>query len=397
MNVEEILDRKGRHLYEVSPDWPVRRAVAMLAAWNVGTTLVTDFNGKLVGIVSERDLVRGLNECGSKIMKIRVCDLMTKSVITCGPETSVGDALSLMAMHRIRHLPVKRGDELLGLISIRDVLQHRLQSLEEHFAALVRAEQKALRARDEAERASRAKTEFLANMSHELRTPLNAVIGFSDIIAGELFGPEAIQTYRQYAAHINSSGRHLLNLVNEVLDLSKVSSGQFELDEAPLDLRIILRECNDLVRVQLADRELTLRNSLPERLPPLIGDALRLKQVLLNLMSNAIKFSRPGDTVEVRVEIEQDGDLMVSVIDEGIGMRPEDIPLALEPFHQLEGDATRAREGTGLGLPLVKMLIEKHGGALVLASALGEGMTASFTIPGWRLKTSTPMTVDTAR
>jgi signal transduction histidine kinase len=324
-------------------------------------------------------------------MKIRVRELMTKSVITCGPETSVNEALSLMALHRIRHLPIKQGDELLGLISIRDVLEHRLQGLEEHFAVLVQAEQKALRARDEAQRASRAKTEFLANMSHELRTPLNAVIGFSDIIARELFGAEAAEVYRQYATHINSSGRHLLNLVNEVLDLSEVSSGQFKLDEAPVDLAMILRDCNALVAAQLAERQLTLRLSLPERLPSLTGDALRLKQVLLNLLSNAIKFSRHGGMVEERVEVAELGGLTVSVIDQGIGMRPEDIPFALEPFHQVDGDATHAQEGTGLGLPLVKMLVEKHGGAFTVTSALGEGTVASFTIPDWRIEASTPM------
>jgi signal transduction histidine kinase len=396
MNVEEILDRKGRHLYEVSPDSPVRDAIAMLAAWKVGTTLVTDLNGKLVGIVSERDLVRAFNALGSKVMKIRVRDLMTQSVITCGPETSVGDALSLMARHRIRHLPVKQEDELLGLISIRDVLEHRLQSLEEHFATLVEAKQEALRARDEAERASRAKSEFLANMSHELRTPLNAVIGFSDIIARELLGP-ADETYRQYATHIHASGQHLLSLVNDVLDLSKISSGLFELDEGPVDLTKILRDCSDVLGVELTQRELTLRVSLPQRLPPLTADALRLKQVLLNLLSNATKFSPLGGTVEVRVEIVEFGDLTVSVIDQGIGMRAEDIPLALEPFHQIDGDATHAHEGTGLGLPIVKMLIEKHGGTFALTSAPGEGTTASCTIPGWRLAASTACRVPTRK
>lgn len=146
MRVEAILDRKGCHLYEVSPDWPVRRAVALLASWKVGTTLVTDFEGGLLGIISERDVIRALNESGGSILRVRVRELMTRSVITCTPETTIPEALSLMAVHRIRHLPVVRGAKILGLISIRDVLEFRLEGLEEHFAALIRAEQESARA-----------------------------------------------------------------------------------------------------------------------------------------------------------------------------------------------------------------------------------------------------------
>jgi signal transduction histidine kinase len=399
MRVGEILDRKGRHLYEVSPDWPVRRAVALLATWRVGTTLVTDFEGGLLGIISERDVIRAFNEFGGSTLQIRVRDLMTQSVITCTPETTIPEALSLMAAHRIRHLPVVQGAKILGLISIRDVLEFRLASLEEHFVALTRAEQESARAREEAERArgeaerargeaelaSRVKTEFLANMSHELRTPLNAVIGFSEIIVGEHFGPDATELYRQYVGHINTSGRHLLNLVNEVLDLSKVVSGQLELQESPVDLGALLRECADLLAVQIAERQLTLHTTVPEELPCLSADALRLKQALLNLLSNAIKFSHVGGVVEVRALITGDSDLTIAITDCGIGMRPADIPIAFEPFRQIDGDAAHAREGTGLGLPLAKMLVEKHGGTLTVTSALGEGTTVDVAIPGWRI------------
>jgi len=392
MRVGQLLERKGCHLYEVSPDWPVRRAVALLAAWKVGTTLVTDFEGGLLGILSERDVIRALNVSGSSTLRVRVRDLMTRSVITCTPETTIPKALSLMAVHRIRHLPVVRDTKILGLISIRDVLEFRLEGLEEHFAALIHAEQESSRAREEAESAreqaelaNRVKTEFLANMSHELRTPLNAVIGFSEIIASEHFGPDATELYRQYGAHINSSGRHLLNLVNEVLDLSKVVSGQLELQESAVDLGALLRECADLLAVQISERQLTLRTTVPEELPCLSADALRLKQVLLNLLSNAIKFSHVGSVVEARAQITGDSDLKIAIIDRGIGMRPEDIPIAFEPFRQIDGDAAHAHEGTGLGLPLAKMLVEKHGGTLTVTSALGEGTTVDVAIPGWRI------------
>jgi signal transduction histidine kinase len=385
VKVEDILDRKGRQVHEVSPDWPVSKAVEMLAAWNVGTTIVTDFDGALVGIISERDIVCALNEFGGSVLLIRVRDLMTRSVIGCALETTVSEALSLMAVHRIRHLPVMRDTEILGLISIRDVLEFRLEGLEEHFTALVRAEQESSRARDEAELASRAKTEFLANMSHELRTPLNAVIGFSEMIAGDLLGPDAAETYRQYAGDINTSGRHLLGLVNQVLDLSNIVSGRFELEEATVDLGELLRECDDLMAPRLAKKRLTLRTALPASLPSVTADAARLKQALLNLLCNAIKFSREGDTVELRVKTTGDGDLAVTVRDRGIGMPSEHIPIALEPFRQIDSDPTHAHNGTGIGLPLAKMLVEKHGGALTLTSAPGERTTVNITIPGWRV------------
>jgi signal transduction histidine kinase len=370
----------------------VRKAVALLAAWRVGTTLVTDFRGGLLGILSERDVIRALNEFGGSTLRVKVRELMTRSVITCTPETTISDALSQMALNRIRHLPVMRDTKILGLISIRDVLEFRVEGLEEHFAALTRAEQESSRARDEAERAreeaeraNRVKTEFLANMSHELRTPLNAVIGFSEIIAGEHFGADATELYKQYVGYINASGRHLLNLVNEVLDLSKVISGQFELQESTVNLRTLLCECADLLAVQISERRITLRTTLPERLPCLSADALRLKQVLLNLLSNAVKFSHVGSLVEARARITDDSNLTIAIVDRGIGMRTEDIPIALEPFRQIDCDSQHAHEGTGLGLPLAKMLIEQHGGTLTVTSALGEGTTVNVAIPGWRI------------
>jgi len=383
--VDEILDRKGRQVHEVSPDWPVSKAVAMLAAWNVGAALVTDLRGALLGIISERDLVRSFNELGGSALRVRVRDLMVRSVIVCAPKADVHDALSLMAFHRIRHLPVVEDGKIRGIISIRDVLKFRVEALEESFSALVRSEQESAHARAEAEFANRAKTEFLAHMSHELRTPLNAVIGFSDVIAGGLFGPDAAALNRQYAAHINTAGHHLLRLVNEVLDLSKVVSGQLELDESTIDLRALLRECADLSERELAEKRLTLRTIMPEGNLSVSADGVRLKQVLLNLVSNAIKFSCGGSTVEIHAQIIDNGDLAIAVADHGVGMRPEHIPIVLEPFRHIDNDPTHATSGAGIGLPLAKMLIEKHGGTLGVTSDLGEGTTVSITIPGWRI------------
>jgi signal transduction histidine kinase len=247
-----------------------------------------------------------------------------------------------------------------------------------------RTELQLTEAKEEAEAANRAKTTFLAHMSHELRTPLNAVIGFSDIIAGGMLGPDAWEVCREYARYINSSGRHLLKLVNDILDMSKSLAGQWELQEENVDLPALLRECVDLVTVQAAQKQIAIGLTAPAEAAPLKADELRLKQTMLNLLSNAVKFSHPGSRVEVVLGYADDGDLQVSVSDRGVGMRPEDIPIALEPFRQLK-NAGAGQEGTGLGLPLAKMIVEKHGGALTIDSGLGAGTTVRVTLPGWRL------------
>jgi signal transduction histidine kinase len=223
-----------------------------------------------------------------------------------------------------------------------------------------RTELQLIEARDLAEAASQAKSDSLANMSHELRTPLNAIIGFSEIIAGELFGAEASGLYRQYAGHINGSGQHLLNLVNEVLDVSKFVAGQLDLEEASVDLVKLLHECVELMELQLGEKRLALNLAVPEDLAPLTADPLRLKQVLLNLLSNSVKFSKPGATVEIAVSLTPEGDLTVAITDHGIGMRAEDIPTALEPFRQINRKPGQAQEGTGLGLPLAKMMVARR-------------------------------------
>jgi signal transduction histidine kinase len=389
VNVDDILNRKGRQVHEVSPFWSVRKAVAMLAAWNVGTTLVTDVTGALVGILSERDVVRGLRESGEHLLDLEVSQLMTRSVIICAPETSIGDALSLMGHHRIRHLPVARDGRIEGIISIRDLLEYRLETVEEHFDALVRAERESARAREEAEQASRAKTEFLATMSHELRTPLNAIIGFSDLIANGTQVPDASAADRQYAAYINGAGRQLLRVVNDVLDLARLVSGQFDLRESAFDLGGLLRDCADLVADQCAKKGLRLSLNAPHEPVALTADEVRIKQVFGNLLSNAIKFSHDNDTLEIRAILGVDGRATVSITDHGLGMRQEDIATALEPFRQLDPGLARERDGSGLGLPLARILVEKHGGSLAVASVPGEGTTVDVTLPDWRVGTIT--------
>ena len=246
-----------------------------------------------------------------------------------------------------------------------------------------RTELQLTEAKDAAEAANRAKTAFLAHMSHELRTPLNAVIGFSDIIAGGMLGPDSLEVCREYARYINASGRHLLKLVNDILDLSKSLAGQWELNEENVDLAALLRSCVDLVTVQAAQKGIAIGLSAPDDAPLLKGDELRLKQAVLNLLSNAVKFSSSEGRVEVVLRRAGGGDVEIVVSDHGVGMAPDEIPIALEPFRQLKNVAA-GQEGTGLGLPLAKTIVEQHGGSLVLDSARGRGTTARIVPPAWR-------------
>ncbi len=240
------------------------------------------------------------------------------------------------------------------------------------------------RARDEAELASRSKTEFLANMSHELRTPLNAVIGFSDVLIGEIFGPLGDARYRDYAHDIRDSGNHLLNLINDVLDVAKIEFGRIELIEESVSLGEVIDSCVRLVRERADAAGVALVTDVPPDLPELRADTRRMKQVLINLLSNAVKFTPSGGRVTISAATDG-GDLTLAVTDTGIGMAPEDLATALQPFGQIDSRLARKYQGTGLGLPLTKAMVELHGGSLELISAPGQGTTALVRLPAERI------------
>jgi PAS domain S-box-containing protein len=248
-----------------------------------------------------------------------------------------------------------------------------------------RREAEALRdARDHATDASRAKSEFLANKSHELRTPLNAIIGFSEALERELFGPVGNPRYREYAEDIHDSGVHLLNLINDILDLSKIEAGHFTLHEDVADLDGMIASACRIVRHRAQQAAIVIETALPSPAVTLMADQRALKQILINLVSNAVKFSNDRGRVRVEATVRAEG-LRIAVIDHGIGIAEHDIPKALAPFTQIDGTLSRAHEGTGLGLPLAKHLTELHGGILTIESTPGVGTTVYVDLPATRL------------
>jgi signal transduction histidine kinase len=241
------------------------------------------------------------------------------------------------------------------------------------------------RALEAAAASSQAKSQFLATMSHELRTPLNAIIGFAEILQSQALGPLGSARYTEYATDIHDSGSHLLSLINDVLDFSKAEAGRLDLREELLDLREVVGDCLRLVAPGAREAGLTVTAELPGEAPKVLADARRLKQIALNLLSNALKFTPDGGSVRVSLSFDGDG-AAISVADDGIGMTPQQIPIALEPFGQVDSSLSRRHEGTGLGLPLCRRFAEAHGGSLSIESVLGEGTVVTVRLPAGRLQ-----------
>ncbi len=255
------------------------------------------------------------------------------------------------------------------------------------IAAKQEAEQSAALAREammRAQAANRTKSEILANVSHELRTPLNAIIGFSELICTQLFGPNGTEKYIEYARDVHDSGKHLLGVINDILDFAKIDAGELKLYEEAADLLAVIASCRNMVATRAHKAGLALET--PARKSPILiwADERKLKQILLNLLSNAVKFTPAGGRVSVSVESTGEA-LSLIVSDTGIGIAPEHIERALAPFRQVDSDLNRRYDGTGLGLTITKSLVELHGGRLTIQSTVGVGTTVTVVLPRWRL------------
>ncbi len=284
----------------------------------------------------------------------------------------------------------KRAEERLQ--NSERALKLRVTELEEAQRRLKEQENNLIRladnlkiARDQALSADRAKSEFLATMSHELRTPLNAIIGFSEIMKTEALGAMGNVKYHGYAADIHESGRHLLDLINDILDLSKVESGLDELHEEDVEIPELARSVWRLIQKRAENQSVRLIMDLPDEPPPLHADLRKLKQILVNLLSNAIKFTETGGKVTMKIWCQVESGYVFQVSDTGIGIALEDIPKALSHFGQVDSALNRQHAGTGLGLPLTKALVELHGGSLDLQSAVGAGTTVTVRLPAMRI------------
>ncbi|MDP6428736.1 MAG: ATP-binding protein [Rhodospirillales bacterium] len=238
-----------------------------------------------------------------------------------------------------------------------------------------------LLAKEAAESSNKAKSEFLANMSHELRTPLNAIIGYSEALEGGIFGPIANEKQSGYLNIIHSSGNHLLSIINDILDLSAIESGKVELRETEISLDSVAAYSTQILQTRANKKAVRVSNKVDENLPKIRADELRIKQVLVNILSNAVKFTPEGGKVTLEAQLEGDGSLAVSVTDTGVGMDEDGLAKAMEKFGQVENEMTSDEPGTGLGLPLTRGLMELHGGSLEIQSALGNGTTVKLRFP----------------
>ena len=253
-------------------------------------------------------------------------------------------------------------------------------------------------AKEQADSANRAKSAFLANMSHELRTPLNAIIGFSEMMINETFGPLGNEKYTEYLGDVHLSAQHLLDIINEVLDMSKIEAGRLELQEEDIDVAELIDSVARMMVSKMFSNDIDIKTDIAPNLPKMRADLRMMRQVLINILTNAVKFSPNGGLITVRAKIKSSGDMIIEIEDNGIGIHRDKIHQALEPFGQVSDKPERRElksQGTGLGLPLAKAMVELHDGVLNIESEFGEGTTVMLLFPAKRIVSpATPNPVD---
>ncbi|MFQ5774750.1 MAG: ATP-binding protein [Kiloniellaceae bacterium] len=343
-----------------------------------------ELDGEMIGTVVIRSDLRPLYDIIERYLLVAALAMLVLIVIAFVIAARLQKVVSEPILHLVETMrtvsterdysvrATKKGADELGQLT--DGFNAMLERIQAHDAELRRAWH-------EAESASRAKTAFLANMSHELRTPLNAIIGFSEILKGQLLGPLGNERYRHYAEDIFDSGHHLLAVINDILDISKVEAGEFELNEQETDLRDLIDGSVRLVRDGAEAAGLELVVNADPQVPTVVLDQRLIKQSLINLLSNAIKFSPGPGRITVGMANAPDGAVLLSVADTGIGIAKEDIARILQPFAQVESAFSRSHEGTGLGLALAKSFMEAHGGTIEVRSKLDVGTTVTMCFP----------------
>lgn len=296
--------------------------------------------------------------------------------------SGVAKSISLYKDYSVRVEKNMRHTYPTEIDALIDSFNTMLTEIEERDGKLMRKNIELERAKEAAESANIAKSQFLANISHELRTPLNAIIGFSSIIVNKLFGPLGDEKYDDYAKDIHESGTHLLEVINDILDISKAEAGKLALSLEEFDVIKAIRKCINILGERAAEGDVTIIFDPPEKVSSMVADRVRFIQIILNVVSNAVKFTEPGGTVKISVDANESRDVVYftfKVNDTGIGMTPEDLTKAFQMFGQADSGLDRRYEGTGLGLPLTKKLVELHNGSITIDSTVGKGTLVTIT------------------
>jgi two-component system cell cycle sensor histidine kinase PleC len=368
----------------VPPLTPDQECAAALARFQRQPELaalpVVDGDGRVAGLLERgRLLPDGEGEGGGRLLVSAAMDPHPLLIEGATPLAEIGRRLAkLKPAALVTGFLVAEQGRYLGVGTVTGLMARSAEQTELRARQLEEA-------RRQAEQAIRAKTAFLANMSHEIRTPLTAMMGFAELLEQEVLGPHAIPLYREYARDIAESGRHLMELINDLLDLSKADADRLELVDGTVDVVRVTIGTARLLAERASRHGVSIATEVPLDLPPLRADERKLRQMLLNLLSNAVKFTPINGVVTLGARMAADGALWLSVHDTGIGMTGEELGKALEPWGQVDSALARSQIGTGLGLPLTKRLIELHGGRLDVVSRRDEGTTMSLVFPAERV------------